>query len=69
MYICYVNTDKQNLQNMKAKNITFEITNVTTKQGFIFRTLLNVDFDKAYKLIKKEFKGQTILIESVKVNY
>jgi hypothetical protein len=54
---------------MKAKNITFEITNVTTKQGFIFRTLLNVDFDKAYKLIKKEFKGQTILIESVKVNY
>lgn len=69
MYICYVNTDKQNLQIMKAKNITFEITNVTTKEGFIFRTLLNVDFDKAYKMIKKEFKGQTILIENVKVNY
>jgi hypothetical protein len=54
---------------MKAKNITFEITNVTTKEGFIFRKLLNVDFDKAYKIVKKEFKGQTILIESVKVNY
>jgi hypothetical protein len=54
---------------MKAKNITFEITNVTTKEGFIFRTLLNVDFDKAYKIIKKEFKGQTILIENVKANY
>lgn len=54
---------------MKAKNITFEITNITTKEGFVFRTLLNVDFDKAYKMIKKEFKGQTILIENVKVNY
>jgi hypothetical protein len=59
----------ENLQKMKAKNITFEITNLTTKQGFIFRKLVNVDFDKAYKMIKKEFKGETILIESVKVNY
>jgi hypothetical protein len=54
---------------MKAKNITFEITNLTTKQGFIFRTLVNIDFDKAYKIIKKEFNGQIILIESVKADY
>ena len=54
---------------MKAKKIIFEITNLTTKENFIFRTLLNIDFDKAYKMIKKEFKDQIILIENVKVNY
>ena len=54
---------------MRAKNITFEITNLTTKEGFIFRTIQNVDFDKAYKMIKKEFKNEIILIENVKINY
>jgi hypothetical protein len=57
------------LKNMRAKNITFEITNLTTKEGFIFRTIQNVDFDKAYKMIKKEFKNEIILIENVKINY
>lgn len=54
---------------MKAEKITIELTNVTTKEGFIFRSFKNIDFDKAYKMIKKEFKGQVILIESVKVKY
>ena len=56
-------------KDMKARSITFEITNLTTKEAFIFIEVLNVDFDKAYKIIKKQFKGQNILIESVKSKY
>ena len=54
---------------MKASKIIIEITNLTTKEGFIFNRYSNITFDNAYKAVKKEFKGQEIIIESVKCEY
>ena len=54
---------------MKASKIIIEITNLTTKTGSIFNTYSNITFDNAYKAVKKEFKGQEIIIESVKCKY
>lgn len=54
---------------MKAKKITFDITNLTLKEGFIFINYYNITFDKAYSKLKKEMKLYDFIIENVKFKY
>jgi len=54
---------------MKAKKITFELTNLTLKEGNIFLSYSNITFDNAYKAVKKEMKLYDFIVENVKCDY
>ena len=63
----FVSTKRK--RNMKTSKITFEITNLTLRESFIFISYTDITFDKAFSDLKNKMKSYEFIIENVKCKY